>query len=241
MASSSLDSITPFLTIWTRPRATIRKIVDSDATIHVLVLAAIQSALGTLNVQQGVESFAPRIPRPSEYFRTGLFVQWLVALYNPAGIPASWPIKVTILTALGGMFGIVWLYIAGSILKWTGRLLGGTATSLEVRAAIAWGHIPIVLASIFGIVAFRPGSSAPCSKCGFGFFLLTAFVVLVLWCFVLLIKCVSEVHRFSAWRGLGAVVLQTGILDLSPVAILFSLGEIARVSHDAVAAANAMR
>lgn len=127
----------------------------------------------------------------------------------------------------GSNFRNRWLYILGTILKWTGRLFGGTATSLEVRAAIAWGHIPIILAPVFGIFAFRPAPSAPCSNCGLGFLLASAYAVLIFWGFVSLIKCVAEVNRFSAWRGLGAVVLQTWIVALSPVAILFALHQIA--------------
>jgi hypothetical protein len=225
VAGSSLDSTTPFLTIWTRPRATIRSVVDSDPTRYVLLLAAIESASATLYVQKIMEQQAPTLHHPLAwyYLRGGLFVEWLVALCVPESISTSRPTQVMVLLALGAIFGIGWLYVLGTILKWTGRLFGGTATSLEARAAIAWGQIPTILAPAFGIFAFRP---APCSNCGLGFLLATGFGILVSWGFVSLIKCVAEVNRFSAWRGLGAVVLQSWIVALSPVAILFALHQI---------------
>jgi hypothetical protein len=39
----------PFLTIWTRPRATIRAIVDTDPNRHVLLLAAIGGVVNALD------------------------------------------------------------------------------------------------------------------------------------------------------------------------------------------------
>ena len=44
-------SITPFFTIWTEPRATIRRIVDTDPTRYVIALAAIGPVIGALGFE----------------------------------------------------------------------------------------------------------------------------------------------------------------------------------------------
>ena len=45
-------------------------------------------------------------------------------------------------------------------------------------------------------------------------------LILVLWKAFLFVKCLAEVHAFSAWRGLGAVVIGALAVVL-PVAVLF--------------------
>ena len=216
MAGRLLDFARPFLTIWTRPRATIRWIVDSDPTLHVLLLAATCSALSTLHAQQTFEEMVQRIPHPHPlpvyFLRAGLLVNWLVALYSPAGILASSSIKVALLVVLGAAYGIVLLFVLGAFLKWSGSLLGGVASALQVRAAIAWGLLPFIVANIF---LLSPRSdSAPPSPISF---------VFIVWGFVALIKCIGEVHRFSAWRGLGLVAMSLCLFSLYSIVVSMTM------------------
>ena len=233
MAGSSLDSITPFLTIWTRPRATIRRIVDSDPTRQVLLLAATWYAFITLCAQRALEAMPPKNLHPRDYLLSGLLAQWLLAIYNPAGIWASRSIKVAVLVALGALFGIVLLYLSGAVLKWTGRLLGGSATSLEVRAAIAWGQIPIIAAAVCLLCSFLVNSPGPRATLPY-MLLLTAYAVLIIWGFVALIKCVGEVHHFSGWRALGAVTLWIWSIPLSLLIILLASHWLAGAAQIAI-------
>jgi Yip1-like protein len=205
MAGASLGSITPFLTIWMRPRATIRKIVDSDPTRHVLLLAGTVYVSATLLAQRWWRIVPQKNLQPRNYFLSGLFVQWLVALYDPTGVWPSWKAEIITLVALGAVFGIVWLYFCGAILKLTGRLFGGGATAIEVRAAIAWGEIPWIPAFVCGSLwSNDANSSGTQAAMPYPF---VFYAVFFIWGLVALIKCASEVHRVSAWRGLGAVVL----------------------------------
>jgi hypothetical protein len=146
MAGPTLGPMTPFLTIWTRPRATIRKIVETDPTRQVLLLAGTWYVVATLLAQRWLEVVPVKDLQPRIYFLSALFVQWLVALCNPTGVWPSWEAEIVTFVVLGAVLGIVLLYVFGAILKWTGRLLGGTATAIEVRAAIAWGQIPLIAA-----------------------------------------------------------------------------------------------
>ena len=46
---------------------------------------------------------------------------------------------------VGTIFGIIGLYWSGACFRWSGKLLGGHASPAEIRAALAWGQLPIAL------------------------------------------------------------------------------------------------
>ena len=79
MANGAGGSITSFFTIWTAPRATIRRIVDTDPTRNAVALAASSAAI------------------------SALAGQWSKALGNNANLSILWPLWVGVhRRALGG-------------------------------------------------------------------------------------------------------------------------------------------
>lgn len=112
---------------------------------------------------------------------------------------------------LVGILGVVTLYILGFLCRWSGGVLGGTATAVEVRAALAWAHAPRIYASILGVLIAILSTKAPAGQLGtplaFGAWWSLAFFVLHFWGLVIFTKTLGEVHRFSAWRGLTAMIL----------------------------------
>ena len=100
------DSITPFFTIWTEPRATIRRIVDTNPTRYVVALAAAGPAISTLESQ------------------------WSKAIGNSANLSPLWPLWVPIYVMLAAAVGVVSLYLGGAVWRWAGGLLGGVANSV---------------------------------------------------------------------------------------------------------------
>ena len=187
MANGAGGSITSFFTIWTAPRATIRRIVDSDPTRNVIALAAIGPAISML------------------------VSEWAEALGNNANLSVLWPISVAVYVALSAAFGVISLFIGGAIWRWSGSLLGGVASSIEVRAAIAWSSVPAIAAEIVLLIAVLLGVPMPQATKGTlphfdpAFYKLTAVqAVLGIWGLVILLKSLGEVHRFSAWRALAA-------------------------------------
>src|SRR5579863_4437802 len=113
-------SMTPFLSIWTEPRATIRRIVDADPTRYVLALAAIGPALSSL------------------------VRQWSAAMNGTANLPVIWPLLVAFNVAASAVAGVLLLYLSSVIFRWSGGLLGGTANRVEMRAALAWSQVPAI-------------------------------------------------------------------------------------------------
>jgi hypothetical protein len=190
MANGVPDSMTPFLSIWTQPRATIRRIVDSDPTRNVIALAAIGPALSSL-----------------------LF-QWSAAMNGTANQSVLWPLFVALNVAFRAVLGILLLYISGVVFRWSGALLGGTASRVEVRAAFAWSQVPGIVVAIVLMLALFAGVPLPKMLPGQlpqidpAFYKVMVVVgPLAIWGFFINLKCFGEVHRFSAWRALGAILI----------------------------------
>ena len=191
MANGAGGSITSFFTIWTAPRATIRRIVDTDPTRNVIALAAIGPAI------------------------SALAGQWSKALGNNANLSVLWPIWVAVSVAIQAALGVLSLFIVGAVLKWSGSLLGGVASRVEVRAAIAWSQVPGIAAEIVLLIAVLlgvpiPRSAAPGTlpQIDPAFYkVMVVEGVLGFWGFIVWLKCIGEVHRFSAWRALAAILI----------------------------------
>lgn len=95
----------PWLTIWTSPRATIRRIVDYDPKHLVLVLAMLAGFANALNTTSA----------------------------NNLGDILSIPIILLICAIIGPIFGVIGLYVYGALLKWTGGWIGGQGSSVQIR------------------------------------------------------------------------------------------------------------
>ncbi len=192
MVNGAGGSIASFFTIWTAPRATIRRIVDSDPTRNVIALAAIGPAIGALAGQ------------------------WSKALGSNAALPVLWPIWVGVSVAIQAALGVLFLFILGAAFKWSGSLLGGVASRVEVRAAIAWSQVPGIAAGIVLLIAALLGVPIPTPHATLGtlpqidpafYKVMAVEVVLGFWGSIVWLKCLGEVHRFSAWRALAAILI----------------------------------
>src|SRR5215469_23818 len=190
MANGTADSIAPYFTIWTEPRATIRRIVELDPRRNVIVLAMLAPVLTTLEHQ------------------------WMAVMSGSKTAP-WWPYQVALEVAGAALFGIVALYVNSGLVTWAGRAMGGVGRALEMRAAIAWSEIPTITAAGASIIALLAGLMTPPAvginglpKMGESLIELGGVhFVLAIWGFVISVKCIGEVHRFSAWRALLAILI----------------------------------
>jgi hypothetical protein len=184
-----LGEESPFLTIWTRPRQTIRAIVETDPTRHVVTLA----------VLQGVTPAALR------------------ASTRKLGDGFSFPMVLTLVIVLGSSVALAGLYLVGWLLALVGRWLGSRARPVQIRAAIARSEVPtiaglpigILLLAVLGRELFTTRMPTIVAHPALGLLLQTWHVVTALlrgWSLMLLVKCLGEVQRVSAWRGLGSLL-----------------------------------
>ena len=197
----------PWATIWTKPRATIRRIVETDVRYQVTFLAILSGAL-----------------------------IWLERRWSNPSTAAAFPMLVVIAVVVGALLGIMELYVNGALLKWAGAALGGVASYAEVRAALAWSRVPVIVAVSIGILAILLGSGGPTipfaddAPDSSGSMLLL-HSALLLWGFIIMLKCVGEVHRFSAWRALGSILLIVLAIVVLLAATILLFGGIGKLMH----------
>ncbi|MCW8091414.1 YIP1 family protein [Alteromonas sp. ASW11-130] len=199
------SSFNPWRSIWFTPRRTIQYIIDTNPEKYVIVLAALSGfnqALGQSITEDGSESL-------------GLILKLTLALF------------------LGPLIGIIGLYIFAALTSFTGRWLGGASSSLNIRAAIAWSYVPNI-ASLFLWVPFllmfgselaNPHSPhvATGMTPAFAIIILSLVsIVLGIWSFIIAIKCISQVQKFSIWRALANIIL-AGLVIAIPLLVIVML------------------
>jgi hypothetical protein len=188
------------LSIWTAPRATLRGILATDPRRRVLTIVVLAGLARALGIVASA----------------------------PAALPAAAPLAVALVA--GPPAGILWLYLMGWLVRFTGRLIGGRGDAVAVRAALAWSAVPLVWtlllwlprAALLGTETFHPAppgieGHAP-SEAIFGLLLLLQLTADV-WTVVVGAKCIGEAHGFSAWHGFFAYLLALLVLVFPALAL----------------------
>ena len=203
-------SIRPFFSIWVEPRETIRGIVEADPTRNVIGLAMVSGALQRLELA------------------------WFRALSHPESIGAFFPISVALRVALGAFIGVVGIYVGAWLIRVFCGILGGIASLVDMRAALAWSTVPGITAASASIVLVLFGALSPPEFKHGRIPVMSASTVelgllnftLTLWGFIVQMKCVGEVNRFSALRALAAVLLLIATLAILILLIAYLAGGI---------------
>ncbi len=197
----------PFLSIWMRPRQTVRALVETNPNSYVIMLSGLAGIVRALDRTMQQDLRAPM----------GTMI-----------------VMAVIIGFLGGLFS---LWLISHLLKTTGDWIGGKATREHLRTAYAWSAVPsIVMLGVWGLMIgligedlFRgklpdpelnPEIAAPLM------FSLLAVVVLSVWSIVLYANTVAEVQGFrSAWKGLLNIVLSAlvVIIPIMMVAVIVRL------------------
>lgn len=185
----------PWLTIWTSPRATMRWLLDQEAE-YTFQTYGIAVASGIVTVASG--DFA-------RFFGTA------VPLF----------LKVGLALLVGPILGLAAVFVGAFLASAVGRMLGGTGSVEDLRPALAWGALPVTLAGACALPAalilmprLEPylASERPLPP---SLFLPSLAVLLAslltttgwAWSLVTTTKCVAEAHGFSAWRALAIPVI----------------------------------
>jgi hypothetical protein len=154
----------------------------------------------------------------------------------PASVVTYLPILILVSPFLGAAFGILGLYTTAIVMDWSGRALGGIGNALTLRGALAWSGVPQICFSFVTLLILAGTgiwqalvSSMPAPNGSFGtalnsFTLMNGVEAIIsIWSFILMLACVGEVHRFSAWRALGAFALPGVILGAIAILIKIAL------------------
>lgn len=182
----------PLLAFWTSPRETIAAVVHTDPDLNVVGLA----------------------------WLAGTGEMLANALLSESKDPGGPLLRVILAIVMGPPAGFARVYLAGLFLAWTGRWLGGSARAPECRTAVAWSLLPLIVGGVLTVpLLLLQTHPAPWED---PFTLAAAFLLFIgyAWCGVLLVKTVSEVHRFSSWRSFSALALSGFLAGVSTLAIL---------------------
>lgn len=188
-------SFNPWLSIWTKPRATIRRIVEENPNRSLWLLAFIY----------GLDSLISNAH----------------ALTLGQIIPPF--ILFPIIVILSPIWGYAFFSILSAAVLFIGKLFGGIATFRAVRAAFAWSCVPFAVSLvllfatvfIFGQKLFMPNpvNQALSDKLTFlMFFILIAQVVLPIWSLIIYLKGLAEVQGYSVLKAIFNVILASIVM-----------------------------
>ncbi len=139
------------------------------------------------------------------------------------------------LVLAGALVGVLGYFFLGWLYRWVGSWLGGKATSAQVRAALVWSNTPnFVLFALWLSLLLAPASAS--------FELVARLAGLVIGVWILILQChtLGEVHGFSAWKGLGTIVIPSLLLVI-PLMAAIAIPNVVRgrlVANDAAAIGN---
>lgn len=190
----------PWLSMWTKPKATIRKIIEFNPNYRLFLLAAIYGFVSLVSSSQS--------------FSLGQTINFFTVLFLCLIVSPLW--------------GYVIFSISSFFIYFTGKWLKGAAKYKEVRACIAWSNVPMignVILWVFLLLIFKqdllndfPGSYPITSpQRGALFAILLAQMILSIWVIVLYINSLAEVQMFSV----GKAILNIIISVLFFIAIFF--------------------
>ena len=176
--------VNPWLSMWVRPRATIQAIGECNVRFRYLTLCFFY---GFPLMLQLAQSMALGI----SYSFFGILLGCLF---------------------LAPFLGMLGLSVSAALLYIVGRWLGGKASFLSVRSAIAWSNVTNIVTTLlwipllvmFSSILFTDAFiSAPFTTLESGFVtaLFIGQLVLSLWSLFLLIQSLAQVQNFSSWRS----------------------------------------
>ncbi len=180
----------PWFKMWTSPRETIRAIVKANPNFRLVWLSLVYSLPSMFYVAQKLSWGA------SVNF-------WLIL-----GICALLAIPI----------GFIGFCLNSFLLMLTGKLLKGTGSFKNIRAAFAWSSVPnvvnialwVLLFVSFGAHVFLHNFPSMLYSGVHGAILQAALilqVVVAIWMLVIFLHALGEVQGFSAWMALLNVVL----------------------------------
>lgn len=194
----------PWFSMWTKPRETMREILDNYSGQMILILAVIGGINQALN--QAVSQ-----SKGDKMSLQGILLAAIIG---------------------GAIGGIINIYLSPALLKWTGKSLGGEGSFDDIQKAVAWSNIPIIWGMIIWIpemIIFKQElftratpimDSSVMLTSLYYIFMVFEFIILI-WSTVVGLKCVGEAQKFSAWKALANILLVLLALILIFVPLVF--------------------
>jgi hypothetical protein len=180
----------PWLSIWTEPRATIRQIVVENPNRSLWFLATIYGFCSLLNLFQSMALGSTL---------SSLGILALALIFAP-------------------FWGYINFTIWSLLVSFVGKLFKGQGRFNQIRAAYSWSCVPLVInvplwllmVTMFGHQLFLNYSDAHLLtniEVGILFAILITKVVLAVWSLVIYLNALAEVQMFSVLRAILNVIV----------------------------------
>jgi len=194
--------LNPWFSMWSRPRATIQQIVDSDPSRFIVPMCML---IGVTQVLDRASS-------------------------QSMGDRASLGTILAIAFVVGPFMSLIASYVYAWLVSWSGRLIGGRAPLPNIRAAIVWGNVPALWTALSWIPALivlriemfttetplvESSSVHMLVLIGVAF----AQVFGAIWSLVVLCKALGQVQRFSGLKAFGNILLAALVL-IAPILLV---------------------
>ena len=152
----------------------------------------------------------------------------------------GWAAVALILLGLvaGALFWLALLYLLSWITTLAGHRMGGTGTTSDVRAALAWGMVPVIWSVIvlipleFAVRGYRPTPGTDATAAVLDFFAqggcsllvisMTFQLLVTAWCVYIASCCVGEAQQFSSGKGFASVAIVFALPVVIGLAVLAS-------------------
>ena len=204
--------LNPWLSIWVKPRQTIRALIKHDVNFRFILISAIYG------------------------------FQFMLQFSQTFSIGSNFNLIVILLMALilSIPVGYILFNISSAFLFWLGKLIKGKGSFKEVRAANYWSSIPNVITILVWIILmfahgnslFIAGYEKGLAGAGMGMNIGASIVQIVLgiWMIVIFLRSLGEVQGFSAWMALLNAFLSVLAMFIISFVVLWGVSAITHVS-----------
>ena len=185
----------PWLSVWRFPEKTISRLVSAKQYKHQGLLTALIGLSFTLSVYTYVYDFVALNPRPY----IPLFTAFIIGLIG----------------------SVLYIHFGGALLTRISSMFKGSAKPEQVRLAIAWSSVPLIVAILFWpmtpLIIFRLIGHTNDTLIAASLVISMVFIVisriLFIYSFGILTRMMSAINHFSKWKGF--ITTSIGILFLS--------------------------
>jgi hypothetical protein len=187
----------PLCSVWVRPRATIRAVVDRGAS-GTTVLAGIFGLVVALSIVAQNQNVARSLR------------------FDLIPLPVGFVCGIAFLYVMGAL-----LRWTGNRLGGSGE---GTAVRAAIAYSLVPLILSEALLALYYIMGERPGQTPPSPEFASALELVGA--TLVIWSLPIFFACLAEVHKFSIWKALGCAGVSLAVLTgayLVCLAVIFAI------------------
>ncbi len=135
-----------------------------------------------------------------------------IYLLGPGSALLDWRI-IAAVVLLGAAMGVAGLLLTACFLKWSAMPVGGHAPMVAIRAALAWGGIPLAIGVPVCLVIFAGLAAAEVvSGTPLAIAIRVVVLVLELWILFLIVPMFARVQSLGFWRAVVGVVIASFVL-----------------------------